>query len=275
MICPNCNTNLPEGSRFCTKCGTALASDNAFQQSPQFLYDEPTVSVFNEPAPQAPAQPVEETVQPTYQAPAQPTYEAPVQPQYQAPAQPQYQAPAQPQYQAPVQPQYQAPAQPQYQAPFQPQYQAPGMMNALPMKWYNFLIYFALFFSAIVQLGTAISCFVGLGYGEDTEYVYRFFDGLQGLDIFYGICLIGVAAFQIYVRFQLSGYTKTAPKMINLLYIIDMVLTIIYFIISSIIIDTDLVEPNYASLFITIAISIAMVAANTTYFKKRAHLFVN
>lgn len=57
MFCPNCGNNLPDGSTFCSACGTQLAANN---QQP--TYQQPTYQ------------------QPTYQ---QPTYQQPV---YQQPA---------------------------------------------------------------------------------------------------------------------------------------------------------------------------------------------
>ena len=55
MFCPECGTNLPDGSTFCTNCGKQLAQQMQFQPP----------------------------VQPQYQAPVQPQYQAPVQPQQQ------------------------------------------------------------------------------------------------------------------------------------------------------------------------------------------------
>ena len=84
MFCPNCGTNLPDGTPVCTTCG--------YQQKKS---QQPVQEPVQEPAPQ----------QPAYQAPAQqPAY------QPQPAAQPAYQ----PQYQQPV---YQ---QPQYQPPMPP-----------------------------------------------------------------------------------------------------------------------------------------------------------
>ena len=67
MFCPNCGTNLPDGTPVCTTCGRQL---NAPQQS----------------APQQPA-PQQSAPQPVYQQPAyqQPVYQQPV---YQAPVRP-------------------------------------------------------------------------------------------------------------------------------------------------------------------------------------------
>lgn len=93
MFCPNCGTNLPDGTPVCTTCG--------YQQKKS---QQPVQEPVQEPAPQQPAyqEPVQ---QPAYQEPAQqPAY------QPQPAAQPAYQ----PQYQQPV---YQ---QPQYQPPMPP-----------------------------------------------------------------------------------------------------------------------------------------------------------
>ena len=111
-ICPNCKSECPDSSKFCSVCGAKLEA-----QAPQ----QPA---YAEPQYQAPQQPA--YAEPQYQAPQQPAY---AEPQYQAPQQPAY---AEPQYQAPQQPAY---AEPQYQAPQQPVSQQPvSSENEQPSK---------------------------------------------------------------------------------------------------------------------------------------------
>ena len=288
MICPNCGTNLPENSRFCTVCGTAQNAGNSYQPQQDFMYDEPTVSVYGEPVNTVPPQPTYEApAQPAYGAPAQPAYQAPVQPAYGAPAQPTYEAPAQPAYGAPAQPAYQAPAQPAYQAPAQPAYQASAQTGAnlnsqLSMKWYKFLVNFALFAGAVLNFGLAVSYFTGIVYDGDAELVYEFFDGIQGLDIFYGIGLLGMGAFAIYTRVQLVAFKKNGPMLVYVYYALGLILSLIHEVGSLIIVE------DTTSRFISIdtseavtevvllaVFSVLMIALNRVYFKKREQLFVN
>lgn len=177
------------------------------------------------------------------------------QPQYQ---QPQYQ---QAQYQ---QPQYQ---QPQYQPPYQP-----NNGSQLPMNWFKFLIYFALFASGVLNIISGITAMTGSQYGGLQGLVYMYFGGLQALDIIYGICCIALGAFAIYVRMRLAGYYKNGPQMLNVLYIAAVALSLIYVIGVSIVVGGD-VPLNFASTIVSAGVSVAMVVANTVYFKKRAHLF--
>lgn len=112
----------------------------------------------------------------------------------------------------------------------------------------------------------------GSQYGGLQGLLYMYFGGLQALDIIYGICGIALGAFAIYVRMRLAGYYKNGPQMLNVLYIAACAINLIYVIGVSIIVGSE-VSLNFASSFVNIGISAAMVVANTVYFKKRAHLF--
>ena len=163
------------------------------------------------------------------------------------------------------QPQYQ---QPQYQqAPYQ---QAP--QQGLPMNWFKFLIFFALFASCVLNVIAGISALTGAQYQGAQDWVYLFFEGLQALDIFYGVCCIAIGVFAIYTRMRLAGYYKNGPQMLNILYIAGIVSSLIYVIGVSIIVGND-TPLNFASTFASLGISAAMIVANTIYFKKRANLF--
>lgn len=79
MLCPNCNTNVADGSSFCENCGAALAAA-ASVAAPAAAQAQP-----------AEAQPA--AAQAEQQAYQQPSYQQPSQGQYQQPGyqQPQYQ----------------------------------------------------------------------------------------------------------------------------------------------------------------------------------------
>ena len=144
------------------------------------------------------------------------------------------------------------------------------------MKWFKFLINFALFASAVLNIGSGISQITGLAYGEMADLVYRIFDGIQTLDIIVGIGLFAVAALAIYARIRLAGYRKNGPKALNAVYLATAAVQLIYIIGIFIIAPNGIAEEiDFSTNITSIAISIGMVSANTTYFKKRAHLFVN
>lgn len=226
---------------FCKSCGTALAEDARF----------------------CPNCGVEVSAG---AAPAQPVYQQPVQPVYQQPVQPVYQQPEQPVYQQPV---YQ---QPVYQQPVQVVAQP---VEELPMKWFKFLIYFALFASAILNASNGIQMLTGSQYGGEMEkrLVYALFDGLETLDMIMGIAMIALAGFAVYTRIRLAGYYKNGPKMLLIIYIANIALSLIYVIGISSIVSAEYLGSTLSSLYSSMAVSIAMTIANYSYFKKRAHLF--
>ena len=151
--------------------------------------------------------------------------------------------------------------------------------NGHPMNWYKFLIYFALFASAVLNGLTAISYFTGGIYGSTSkDLVYRVFGNLKFVDIMMGVLLLAMAAFAIYVRMQLAGFKVSGPKMLYILYGASAVIQVIYTIIVYVTISKygnpgELI--NLSTTFSSVAISIVMIVVNKIYFDKRRDLFVN
>lgn len=87
MICKTCGANMPDGSKFCSTCGSILSVEPAAPAAPAEPDFDATI-IADADVPAAPAAPV-------YQAPAAPVTPEP--PVYKAPA-----APVQPAYQVPV-----------------------------------------------------------------------------------------------------------------------------------------------------------------------------
>ncbi len=143
------------------------------------------------------------------------------------------------------------------------------------LGWHKFLVNFSLWLAAITFLGNGIPYIFQNYYemsGGSTEYVYYFFPSLQVLDVIYGILLVGLSAFTIYVRFQLAKFRQKAPLMLSYLYIAVIAVTSIYYILLFAIIDS---QPDYIQLITNNAMSVAMLVINHIYYKKRAALFVN
>ena len=236
---------------FCSKCGQQLPDGSAF------------CSVCG--APQTVAAP-----QPAYQQPAQPVYQQPV-----------YQQPAQPVYQQPV---YQQPAQPVYQQPVyqQPMYQQ-ATQPALPMKWFNFLIYFSLFAAAFLSLTYGFGYISGNVYmvqdGIEPHVVYDAFPALQWVDIFFGIYQLGFAVFCVVSRQLLAHYKTNGPRLLLATYLVNLAASLLYGIANIIILNNAGVEVDAAyifeNLFGTLIIPLFFYFYNRAYFSKRAHLFVN
>ena len=175
--------------------------------------------------------------------------------------------------QQPRQPQYGQPQQ-QYQ---QPQYGRPQYQQAAPaalgMGWFKFLIYFAIFAGAVLNVIAAITSLTGAQYtyaGQNmSEIVYATFPGLQTVDLIYGIFFIALAVLLVLCRFRLAGFYKNGPMLLVLIYVVDFVSSIIYIIACSAIVGDFDISSTISSL----VMSVVMAVVNYVYFKKREHLF--
>jgi hypothetical protein len=146
------------------------------------------------------------------------------------------------------------------------------------MKWFNFLIYFALFASAVLNLFNGIAVFTGSHYGTNgkADFFYGIVSDLKTLDTFMGLATIALAVFAIYTRFRLSGYRKNGPSMITLLYILTSAVNLIYIIgLYAILPEYIVSELDPYSYIIQIIVSAVMIFVNYTYFKKRKKMFVH
>ena len=197
------------------------------------------------------------------------------QPNYTYGSQPQYNA--QPNYEYGAQHQYNA--QPQYGT--QPQYNMQNPLMPQPsMKWFKFLIYFSLFFGAVINLAFGVNYITGNIYfvqsnGDVTaEMVYDFFGSeVQTLDIIYGVLCIAMAAFGIYTRFMLAKYKAIGPKCLYISYAAGAAISLFYAI--ALVAVTGESEVLSSSVFASLAVSIGFLFANKSYFDKRKHMFVN
>lgn len=160
-----------------------------------------------------------------------------------------------------------------YQQPEQP------LQPALPMKWFKFLIYFALWAGALLNIVlNGVVMLNGLHYGdaETAKLVYAMFEDLKGLDTLCGVLAIVMGVFSIYTRFQLAGFKKKGPMLLAFVYAGAIVFNLIYIIgCNSILPEYVLSEMDYTSFYSNTVTSAVMIFVNMAYFKKRAHLFVN
>ena len=273
MICPKCGAQVEDTALFCTNCGASLSTAG-----------------FEQPVQEAP-QPEEYPVQPEQQATASDqnnSYQAPQPINYQIPGSQQYTDPRQyPNPQQPIypgndngvyqQPQnYQQNYQPNYQQNYQQPYynNAAALNNEPPMKWFKFLINFALFAGAVLNLITAIRYFAGSIYGENSAGIYSYFKGLKTVDIIYGVLCLGLVALALVARFSLSGFKKNGPTLLYTLYGANILFGVIYAIAVGIVChDMSIAfSPGTIGGFIGSGV---MLAVNIIYFNKRKHMFVN
>lgn len=239
---------------FCSKCGTFLEGNPSFCHECGAKTEQVT-----------PAAPVQQET--GYQPPIQ---SQPVQPQ-------QGQSDFQPQQPA----DFNYPPQngAGYQQQYYPPEQNPLTQNQpeLPMKWYKFTIYFALFAGVAMNIISALMAFTGANYTMydlDPELVYWYYDGLQALDMCYAVILIALAVFGIYVRQSLAKFKKNGPMLMYALGIASTAISAIYQIGSTVIIGDDI--STVISTVIGSIIGTAVVLyCEIKYFTKRQHLFVN
>lgn len=153
------------------------------------------------------------------------------------------------------------------------------VQSNIPMKWYNFIVRFALVLGSIVNALLGLQYLTGGIYLESDvtpEAIYALYGrALQVVDIVYGIVLIAFAAFCIYTRQQLAKYKMNAPKCLMIMYVVLMALPILYSVISCSIVGIDsMIGSVISSLGTAVVIGIVLFC-NVKYFNKRKNLFVN
>lgn len=161
---------------------------------------------------------------------------------------------------------------------------------ALPMKWYKFLIYFALFAAPILLIINSINWFNSLML-DGKVYIltvirYPFY--LKVLMVIYIILCLLLAAFSIYTRQMLAKFKKKAPYYLYALYLgnyapllilLIMKIPEIPFMWQQLVMQSE----NYIAaligfilgIILLFGFSLIMLWINYKYFTKRKHLFVN
>ena len=142
------------------------------------------------------------------------------------------------------------------------------------LKWFKFLIYFALWSGGILTALYSFAYFTGtvLGIGIDTELVYSYYPLLRVFHIFCGLENIANAAFAIYTRYRLAQFRQNGPVCLHALYLVQLAMVLIYWLAGSLILGEWL---DLASGFSDLISSIVILCINIVYFRKRKHLFVN
>lgn len=142
----------------------------------------------------------------------------------------------------------------------------------LPMNWYKFLIYFALFLGAISNAYTGIQMLTGAHYEGSATYVYAFYSSLKVIDIVVGIACIGLAVLAIVVRQKLANFKSDGPRFLTILYVASIAVSLIYILLITIVVGNGVFNISNVASVIS---SGAMIFVNKIYFEKRQHLFVN
>lgn len=148
------------------------------------------------------------------------------------------------------------------------------------MKWYKFLIYFALFAAGALNILNGLLYFSGMLYASQSDgqitadLIYNFYgNGLKVLDVCMGIVMVALGIFTFYTRFQLSAYRARGPVCLYILYAANAGITILYGVFLLLVTGLNqLTTPNVISSVVT---SIVMVFVNQKYFTNREALFCN
>ena len=145
-----------------------------------------------------------------------------------------------------------------------------------PMKWHNFLIYFALWLAALVMIFNAYRFFTGKieGSAADVRYIYSLWPELKGIHTVMGILCTGAAVLALITRFALAGFKRNAIALLSAVYLCNALVNPLYTLMIKLFTSVPTDGMFSASLFSGVAVPIAMIFINRDYYAKRADLFV-
>lgn len=140
------------------------------------------------------------------------------------------------------------------------------------MLWHKFLIYFVLWFGAVVNLANGIAYFYA-AKSMSTMLINPVINiqHMQILDVVMGVVVILLAAFAIYTRFQLAAFKTKAPKLLIAFYALGGVINFGRSVALSFITE----GVTFSDQVVSLAVAAIMCVINYVYFKNRADLFVN
>lgn len=151
-----------------------------------------------------------------------------------------------------------------------------------PMKWYKFLIYFALFAGAIGNGFSSISYLTGSiwrSYQVTGASLYDVLPAMKVFDMLYGVVLIGLAAWSIVTRSHLAKKRINGPFYLLVLYAANAVFSLVYTLAAAANLTGYTGKNMFGSMIgkiiPSLAVSVAMVVVNYLYFDKRRSLFTN
>lgn len=146
------------------------------------------------------------------------------------------------------------------------------------VKWYYFLVYFALWARVIFDLLASFAFFSGKIYvleglrEESILTAYIRFPGLKTTDMVLGSLYIALAILTVFSWFLLKGFRKRANLFLTLQFAFELLLIVarplsLYFLIPQ-------VGFPFLVVFLTIAY-IVLIPVNYSYFERRRSIFIN
>ena len=102
-----------------------------------------------------------------------------------------------------------------------------GYDNKYSLKWYKVLLVILLI-SIIVSVSSAIIYFSGGIYQEFADKTYNMFPSLRVVDTFYGIVSLAMAVYIFIVWRALKNYKKNVHILLTILYVLNIIFTLVY-----------------------------------------------
>lgn len=154
--------------------------------------------------------------------------------------------------------------------PVNPVFEAPKY----PMKWFKFLIYFALWFGGIANIVNGTQYLTGGQYGAYKSAFYTLHGSLQVLDIIVGVLMIALGIFQIYTRFRLAKFCANGPKFLLASYAANGILSVAYYLL---VLPYEIYEQSslIGSIVGSVVACVLLVSLNHKYFTNRRALFIH
>lgn len=144
----------------------------------------------------------------------------------------------------------------------------------IPMNWYKFLIWIALWISAAVNILFGFQYITG---GAQTEEMLAAFPILSTIDLLYGVLTVGMGVLALYTRFALANYKRNAPTLVVVFYTYGLAISLIYnclnIAVTSSTIDQVTLIITLMSLGTSVIFNIVLILCNHVYFKKRKAFF--
>lgn len=147
-----------------------------------------------------------------------------------------------------------------------------NMKEKQGMKWYKFLIYFALFAGAAVNILMLALSILGVVLVEDftAALAVDSFKWAFALTIVYCVFLLGLAVMLIVTRFRLAKFKSDGLIMLYAIYFANFVLSLAYCIAASYILRESVFS---FSQIINLILQAAMFQINYLYLENRRTLF--
>lgn len=156
------------------------------------------------------------------------------------------------------------------------------MQETQKMKFYYFLIYFALFAGAVLNGVYGLRYITGSVYdfgASNAATVYGIYPALEYADKVYGVYLLCYAFAAVYIRQEMTAFERTAPRDYLILLVCNTVVPLLYigacYAVSHYYNESIITFDSLVSILSQTGLQIVMILCCKVYFKKRQYLFVN